>query len=567
MFANWPEVATNDQAIIARWWQQNPDANVGIATGKRSGVFVLDVDPKNGGMDSYESLIANRGRFPDTWQQVTGSKGMHLFFRYPSFPVSNAAGLFPGIDIRGDGGQVVAPPSIHPNGNTYEWDGLDEIEGVRVAEAPLWLLEILENRNNHQGSQHLPIAEKIPHGVQHYTLLALAGALRRMGLSEAEITPSLLAVNANRCERPGADQNIRQIAGSVMKYRPADNDLYKTATKLWRLTKAKEHEKREQDAKLGLQVVDGLTVYRSSGLDQKCVIEGILYNGLTIFAGRPKVGKSWLTLQLALAVARGEMFMNSLPVHMPGGVVYIALEESQARTATRMQRLIADETPFLQNISMVYSMSPLSAGGAEQLDKILEDRRPNLVIIDTFLALVGGGTTERKDVMRAEYSEIARLGKIAARHQTAMVLVHHMRKSVVGESGIDAVAGSTGVTAAADAIWSLKREDNESGMCSFEVVGREVEEQSLALRFKRDGEVGWELAGKGIEIKALKDQREIMTLLNEEGALAPARVASLLKMNANHARATLQEMHKLGYVARQSNGTYLIDRSNYGGDA
>lgn len=561
MFDNWPEIATNDEQIVSRWWHQNPDANVGIATGRRSGVFVLDVDPKNGGMESFEELINMHGQFPNTWQQVTGSKGLHLFFRYPAFPVTNAAGILPGIDIRGDGGQVVAPPSIHPDtGATYEWDGLEEIEQVRVAEAPLWLLDMLQSRHEAHGSPHLPIAEKIPHGVQHYTLLALAGALRRMGLSDEDMLPTLLAVNNARCERPGAADHIHQIARSVMKYRPADTDLYKTATKLWRLTKAKEHEERERDEKLGLQVVDGLTVFRSDGLDQKCIIDGILYNGLTIFAGRPKVGKSWLTLDLALSVARGERFLGALNVHQPGGVVYIALEESQARTATRMRRLLQEETPFLQNISMVYSMDPLSHGGAEQLDRILADRRPTLVIIDTFLALVGGGK-ERKDVMRSEYTEIDTVRKIAARHQTALVLVHHMRKSVVGESGIDSVAGSTGFTAAADAIWTLKREDAQTGMCSLEVVGREVEEQVLAVKFNKDENFGWEFVGQGQEIRSMKDQREIMIYLREDGPASSSKVASALKMNANTVRSLLWDMWQAGLVSKQGNGTYSISRS------
>src|SRR5688572_11715553 len=91
MYANWPEVATSDQSVVSRWWQQSPTANVGIATGKRSGVFVLDIDPKNGGDDSFEVLVNKHGRFPETWQQITGSKGLHLFFRYPAFSVSNAA--------------------------------------------------------------------------------------------------------------------------------------------------------------------------------------------------------------------------------------------------------------------------------------------------------------------------------------------------------------------------------------------------------------------------------------------------------------------------------------------
>jgi len=111
-FDNWPEAATADRETIRRWWIQNPHDNIGIATGSKGGVFVLDVDIKSGGRETYETLRTRHG-FPETWQSITGSGGSHLYFRYPNFPVANAAGIYPGIDIRGDGGQVVAPPSVH----------------------------------------------------------------------------------------------------------------------------------------------------------------------------------------------------------------------------------------------------------------------------------------------------------------------------------------------------------------------------------------------------------------------------------------------------------------------
>lgn len=100
MFSNWPDVATKDAAIVERWWKQTPEANVGILTGRKSGVFVLDVDTKNGGEETYDSLLMKHGQFPDTWRQITGGGGFHLFFRYPAFPVRNCTSLFPGIDIR-----------------------------------------------------------------------------------------------------------------------------------------------------------------------------------------------------------------------------------------------------------------------------------------------------------------------------------------------------------------------------------------------------------------------------------------------------------------------------------
>jgi hypothetical protein len=559
MFKNWPEVATNDLGIVTRWWTRNPYANVGIATGQKSRIFVVDIDPDKGGIDSYESLVLKHGRFPDTWQTMTGRPpGFHMYFRYPNFRVENAAGIFPGIDIRGDRGQVVAPPSIHPNGNRYEWDGAREIENIEIPEAPGWLLEALQGKSEQTKSDKFPLPFQIPKGVQHETLVAAAGMMRRLGLEPAEILPSLLEINRRRCAEPGPQKNIEQIAESMAKYRPGDADLFSVASRLWRATKAREceNEREQQQKKKNVaEVVDGLTIYREPATDQRCVVENLLFHGLTVFAGRPKVGKSYLVLQLALAVAHGVPFLGSIPVLRPGGVIYAALEESKVRTGKRMRQLWPSEDPLLQNISVVYSLSPLMEGGQKQLDELLSRDRPNLVVVDTFLALVGSGNG-RRDVMRAEYAEINVLHALAEKHDTAIVLVHHLRKGQVGESGLDAVAGSTGVTAAADAIWTMKREDQ--GTCSLDVVGREAEEQSLGLRFMDGDQMGWKLMGTGEEVRGLKDEREIMELLHHEGAQTCPTIAKLLKMNANNVRTLLYGLSHRGSVNKNSNGKYCV---------
>src|SRR5262249_12379633 len=269
------------------------------------------------------------------------------------------------------------------------------------------------------------------------------------------------------------------------------------------------------------------------------------------------VGKSWFTLQLALAVSHGNRFLGQLDVLRPGKVVYVALEESQSRTSGRMRKLQPTEDALLHNIAMVYSLSPFAQGGQEQLDKLLSEQSPNLVIIDTFLALVGNGGAKR-DVMRAEDAGIDALRRMAGKHDTAIYLVTHLRKATVGDSSVlDAVAGSTGVTAAADAIWGMKRED--AGIASLEVVGRECEEQSIALRFLQGDSVGWEFMGSGEQVRDPKDEAEIMTLLVNEGALSINRVATLLRMNANRARSVMYGMAERGFILRQQRGAYCVN--------
>ncbi len=109
--------ATTDAAQVKAWWQQYPESNIGIATGSRSGgIFVIDLDvDEDRGIDGYHMLEdwqRENGRFPDTWTAITGRGGYHLYFKYDS-EVRNRAGIIDGVDIRGEGGYVVAPPSIH----------------------------------------------------------------------------------------------------------------------------------------------------------------------------------------------------------------------------------------------------------------------------------------------------------------------------------------------------------------------------------------------------------------------------------------------------------------------
>ena len=118
--ANGLKDATTDLDIIRQWWRQEPQFNLAIATGAVSGIFVVDID----GLDAeveLRRLEAEHGGFPSTVEAIT-ARGRHVYFRSPETPVRNSASkIAPGIDVRGDGGYVLAPPSIHPSGRRYEW--------------------------------------------------------------------------------------------------------------------------------------------------------------------------------------------------------------------------------------------------------------------------------------------------------------------------------------------------------------------------------------------------------------------------------------------------------------
>ncbi len=115
--------ATIDEQTIRSWWAKWPAANVAIATGAKAGLVVLDVDPRHGGDESLAALEAKYGKLPSTVECLTGGGGRHLYFKYPGGTIKNATALggWPGLDVKGDGGYVIAPPSIHPSGERYRW--------------------------------------------------------------------------------------------------------------------------------------------------------------------------------------------------------------------------------------------------------------------------------------------------------------------------------------------------------------------------------------------------------------------------------------------------------------
>lgn len=137
--------ASTDPGVVERWWTRDPSANLGIATGTQAGVWVLDLDlhdPAASGIVSIQALEEVHGRVPGTLTVRTGTGGLHLYWRMPQDRrVRNRAKIRPGIDARGDGGYVVAPPSIHPD--THTAYVVPEAGRLPVADAPLWLLDLV----------------------------------------------------------------------------------------------------------------------------------------------------------------------------------------------------------------------------------------------------------------------------------------------------------------------------------------------------------------------------------------------------------------------------------------
>ncbi len=138
--------ATTDEEVIRRWWKAYPDANVGIVTGRCSGIWVIDVDTVHEGDLSLEALLQEHGELPRTPHSLTGGGGDHYLFLYPPDQEIGNCKLTQGIDVKGENGYIVAPPSRHASGFEYAWEVTEHFEDVMPAEAPTWLRNLVRNR-------------------------------------------------------------------------------------------------------------------------------------------------------------------------------------------------------------------------------------------------------------------------------------------------------------------------------------------------------------------------------------------------------------------------------------
>lgn len=175
LLGSWQKRATTDEKTLRLWHGQYPDANYGIATGPESGILVVDIDPKNGGDQSWLMLMDENSVAP-TWTVETGSGGIHYYFEYPRGKEirnsSNKVGH--GIDIRGMNGQVVSAGSIHPNGVPYKW--LVFPEEVRLAKFPKWLLDIVANESI---EEFTPLGGHLEKGTRNNSIYHASLALAR----------------------------------------------------------------------------------------------------------------------------------------------------------------------------------------------------------------------------------------------------------------------------------------------------------------------------------------------------------------------------------------------------
>ena len=197
---------------------------MGIVTGVVSSLVVVDVDPLHGGDASLEALEQAHGPLPDTLRAVTGGGGRHVYFGHPGGSVPNKVGLVAGIDLRGDGGFVVAPPSIHPSGRSYAWLPSDRPDPAAM---PAWLVELVRERGYRPGHTlahwRRLVKEGVQEGERNSSIASLAGHLFWRGIDPKVALDLLLCWNARRCRPPLSEDEVARTVDSIMRRHESDD--------------------------------------------------------------------------------------------------------------------------------------------------------------------------------------------------------------------------------------------------------------------------------------------------------------------------------------------------------
>jgi hypothetical protein len=266
--------------------------------------------------------------------------------------------------------------------------------------------------------------------------------------------------------------------------------------------------------------------------------------GLTIFASRPKIGKSFLALNIGIAVATGgEVFGKKVE---QGPALYLCLEDIPRRLKDRLE-LIMDTADFPPDLKFVTEFPRMDQGGIDALEDFLT-KNPEIrfVCIDT-LARISPQQKNPKNVYEADSRLGITLQNLAKRHRIALMVIHHTRK-MNAEDFLDTVSGSTGLTGAADCIMVFTRLRSKTEAV-LKITGRDVEETELALRFNKVNGI-WEYLGEANESELSQERQNILNLLKTSGPLGAKEISEALRKSYDNTRQLLWKMANEGIIKK-----------------
>ncbi len=422
--------ASKEPEQIESWWNRWPVANIGIATGAVSGGLVvidLDVDRDKGidGRVTLREWEAEHEKLPDnTWLAITGRGGYHYFYHDTS-TVRNRTGIYEGIDIRGDGGYIVAPPSVHPNGNTYEWEQDPML--YPLAEANGAVFDFLvgpASREPEPVSFDLP--EQIPDGQRTTAMVKLVCSQQAKGLSDEAIRAAVKAENEAKCVPPLTDQELeKEVFPALTRYQkgtaPYNRDFSRRSN--W------NEQPVIKKGPVNLVSMDKVEEKEPEWL----VTDYIPKGQITVLAGDGGSGKTTIWCSIAAAVSSGgPCFLNQdnpfAKECLPGRVLFFSSEDSAEYTLKGRLRRSGAKLENVLSLDLADERFPEIKFNAPLLEELIKEYRPELVIFDPLQSYVPPDIQMgQRNAMRACLNPLIGLGE---KYGTTFIIIVHTNKQV-----------------------------------------------------------------------------------------------------------------------------------------
>lgn len=297
-----------------------------------------------------------------------------------------------------------------------------------------------------------------------------------------------------------------------------------------------------------IETISASVLKRKNFPPLRYAIDGFLTEGLTLLGGKPKIGKSYMALDFAMAVASGGLALGTVECQQ-GAVLYCALEDNHRRLQRRMKQLYGAEETWPRDLHFATSAPRLDVGLIDELRDWIETHEAKLVIIDTFAGVRPRGRGEGYD---ADYAALSPLQEMAGEMGVSILVIHHLRK-MQGDDPFDTISGTTGLTGAVDAAFVLQR--GQQGVTLYG-RGREIEEMEKALEF--DGG-NWKVLGDATDVRRSEERGAILAVLSDASApIGPKEIADALGKSENNVKQLLFKMLKDGEIKKRGRGQYCI---------
>jgi hypothetical protein len=424
--------ATTDAEQIEQWWTLHPTANVAIAT---TGLLVIDVD--GAGNNWLVDAPERRLELAAAPMSLTPGGGQHYIFRPPDGRSyrGHAGRLAPHVDVRADGGYIVVPPSVLAGGKGYRWgEGLAlDVPPAQLPEPPAWLVAQLDELATSSPTlAHVASgpagANPIPEGQRNATLARLAGTMRRVGMSQAELRAALAVANATRCVPPMADDEVERIAASVARYEP-DQVSVAVVENHWAQVKAQANEPDKPNF-VGITSAE----LAKGNYELSYLIDGVLVRGQPgVLAGPKKTLKTNISVDLAIALSQGGYFLHRFPVIGKTRVGVMSGESGAATIQETARRVAASKGFALEDCENAFWCFDVPQLGnvlhADALRAFIDRHSLELLILDpTYLMMMNLGDDAGNLFIVGRM--LKSLGELAQTTGCTPLLCHHLKKSI-----------------------------------------------------------------------------------------------------------------------------------------